>query len=455
MLFDNPPKEWNVTTLGEVCSQGGGGIQTGPFGSQLHASDYVDEGIPSIMPANIGDNRISEEGIARITKEDADRLSKYLVQIGDIVYSRRGDVEKCALVRKNEDGWLCGTGCLRVRPGNGVADPLFCSYFLSHPDSREWISRHAVGATMPNLNTQILSEVPFLLPDWTEQKAIAHILGTLDEKIELNRKTNETLEGIAKALFKSWFVDFDPVRAKAEGRPTGLPDEISELLPDSFENSELGEIPSGWEFKQLGSIADVIDPHPSHRAPEAIEEGYPFAGIGDIDAMGNISIHKARVVGEETIQEQEESFSINNRTIGFGRVGTVGKVVRLRNQDFRYALSPTLAVVNPQKRFASACYLLLGSTTFQNTVFSQMTGSTRPAIGIKVLRKLSSPFPSCDQPQILKSFEGLCAPLLAKGDILNSEIQLLTSLRDALLPRLISGELRVPDAEKMLEEVGV
>ncbi len=110
---------------------------------------------------------------------------------------------------------------------------------------------------MPNLNTQILSAVPVLLPPSTEQKAIAHILGTLDDKIELNRKTNETLEAMARALFQSWFVDFDPVRAKAEGRPTGLPDEISDLFPDSFEESELGEIPKGWEVRPLGDMIEL------------------------------------------------------------------------------------------------------------------------------------------------------------------------------------------------------
>jgi type I restriction enzyme S subunit len=257
MLFDVIPSGWRATTLGGICQESGGDIQTGPFGSQLHASDYVETGIPSIMPANIKDGRISEEGIARITPSDAERLSRYLVRGGDIVYSRRGDVERCALVRHHQTGWLCGTGCLRVRPGSGVIESDFCAHFLSHPETREWISRHAIGATMPNLNTQILSAVPVLLPPSTEQKAIAHILGTLDDKIELNRKTNETLEAMARALFQSWFVDFDPVRAKAEGRPTGLPDEISDLFPDSFEESELGEIPKGWEVRPLGDMIEL------------------------------------------------------------------------------------------------------------------------------------------------------------------------------------------------------
>jgi type I restriction enzyme S subunit len=132
-LFGELPQGWRYSTLGEVCKRGGGGVQTGPFGSQLHKADYVPVGIPSIMPQNIGDNRISEEGIARITPEDAQRLSRYLVRPGDIVYSRRGDVEKRALIRGAEDGWLCGTGCLRVRLGEHGPNPSYASFYLGHP----------------------------------------------------------------------------------------------------------------------------------------------------------------------------------------------------------------------------------------------------------------------------------------------------------------------------------
>ncbi len=242
-LFGFLPPGWKRSTLGAVCERGGGNIQTGPFGSQLHASDYRPVGIPSIMPQNLGDNRVIADGIARIGDRDANRLRRCLVREGDIVYSRRGDVEKRALIGPREDGWLCGTGCLRVRLGENGADPRYASYYFGHPAVREWIVRHAHGATMPNLNTSILSACPFVVPPVLDQRAIAHILGTLDDKIELNRRMNATLEAMARALFRSWFVEFDSVRAKMEGRDTGLPKDIADLFSDRLVDSELGELP--------------------------------------------------------------------------------------------------------------------------------------------------------------------------------------------------------------------
>ena len=251
-LFDSLPEDWEYTTLGAACERGGGDIQTGPFGSQLHASDYVSVGIPSIMPQNIGDNRINVDGIARISPDDASRLSRYLVREGDIVYSRRGDVERRALVRGGEDGWLCGTGCLRIRFGEGGVDSRYASYFLGHPSVREWIVRHAHGATMRNLNTTILSACPFVIPPKEEQRAIAHILGTLDDKIELNRHMSETLEAMARALFKSWFVDFDPVCAH-DGRPRYWPSKIHcRPFPRPFGGLRVGSDTGRVEGEDVG-----------------------------------------------------------------------------------------------------------------------------------------------------------------------------------------------------------
>ncbi|NEO88495.1 MAG: restriction endonuclease subunit S [Spirulina sp. SIO3F2] len=256
-LFQSFPRNWDVMLLGEVCKQSGGNIQTGPFGSQLHAEDYVEYGIPSIMPQNIGDYQIVTDDIARITPADAQRLNKYLVRPGDIVYSRRGDITRRALIQRREDGWLCDTGCLRIRPGKGILHPEFAFYYLGHPTVRSWIALHAVGATMPNLNTSILSGLPFLVPPFDEQKQVAAILSCLDRAIENLRKQNETLEKIAQTLFNHWFIDFE--FPNADGKPY-------KSSGGKMVASELGEIPAGW---CVGKLEELIQVNPK----EIIKKG--------------------------------------------------------------------------------------------------------------------------------------------------------------------------------------
>lgn len=198
--FGHIPHGWEVTTLGEVCQKGGGNIQTGPFGTQLHASDYVDEGLPSIMPSDLRDNRIDTNSIARIREQDAQRLNLYRVQSGDVVYSRRGDVERRSLIRSGEHGWLCGTGCLRVRFGPRGLNPFFGASFLGTPESRAWVVRHAVGATMPNLNTSILGALPMVVPPPELQARFAEIVAPWDERGTTALQQSHTLGTLCRTL---------------------------------------------------------------------------------------------------------------------------------------------------------------------------------------------------------------------------------------------------------------
>src|SRR5205807_8474329 len=131
-------------------------------------------------------------------------------------------------------------------------------YLFRSSEQQEYLQRHAIETGVPHTNLSILRKVPLRIPTLLKQRAIARVLGTLDDKIELNRRMNETLETMARAIFKSWFVDFDPVRAKAEGRDPGLPKHVADLFPDRFEESELGEIPAGWKAKKLGDLLSVI-----------------------------------------------------------------------------------------------------------------------------------------------------------------------------------------------------
>jgi type I restriction enzyme S subunit len=194
------PEGWYVSSVGEIARSYGGIIQTGPFGSQLHAADYVVSGIPVVMPRDISRRRISTEKIARAALEDAVRLDRHRLQEGDIVYSRRGDVERHAIVSSREAGWLCGTGCLLVRFGRSFPSPLFVSLFLDQPDSRAWIVRHAIGATMPNLNTGILARIPMLKANDVILTAFDRFVRPLEGRMLANEREIETLAALRDAL---------------------------------------------------------------------------------------------------------------------------------------------------------------------------------------------------------------------------------------------------------------
>ncbi|MFM5376025.1 restriction endonuclease subunit S [Aeromonas veronii] len=194
------PKGWSWSVLGNVCTDHGGTIQTGPFGSQLHASDYVQEGTPVVMPKDISGRRVDGGTAARIGMADVERLSRHQLQIGDIVFSRRGDVEKHALISELEQGWLCGTGCLLVRPGKNWSSPGFLSRLLDLQSTKRWLTQHAVGATMPNLNTGILAAVPVLLPSREVLMEFEQLTHVLDTRISENNATIQTLANLRDTL---------------------------------------------------------------------------------------------------------------------------------------------------------------------------------------------------------------------------------------------------------------
>jgi type I restriction enzyme S subunit len=450
-LFNSLPAHWEVTTLGKVCERTGGDIQTGPFGSQLHASDYVPFGIPSIMPKNIGDNRVVTEGIARITSQDAKRLSRYLVRTGDIVYSRRGDVERRALIRAEEDGWLCGTGCLRVRFGNGEIDPLFAFYYLGHPNVREWIVRHAIGATMPNLNTSILSALPFVVPPPSEQKAIARILSSLDDKIELNQQMNRTLEAIARAIFKSWFVDFDPVRAKMDGRqPAGMDAATADLFPDSFEDSPLGKIPKGWSYQPAESIFNVgIGKTPPRKEPEWFSTSCHDIRWVSIRDMGESEtfISDTR---EYLVPEAVARFNVRvvpDHTVLLSFKLTIGRVAIT---DGEMTTNEAIAHFKLGRKLQlSSEYLYLYLKIFD---YSQLgsTSSIAEAVNSKIIKAMPILIPDTG---LMEQFTNQVADIFAKIKGNQRESRTLSNIRDTLLPKLLSGEIRVKEAEKVVEAV--
>lgn len=194
------PKGWGCSTLGELCKEHGGFLQTGPFGSQLHAADYVDAGIPVVMPQDMRNRRVALDKISRIREQQAQELGRHRLQPGDIVFSRRGDVGRHAVISATESGWLCGTGCILVRPGPRWSSTAYLSLFLHLPDTKDWIERHAVGATMPNLNTGILGSLPVLIPSAKILVAFEAIAGSLEARISANLAHSNLLADLRDTL---------------------------------------------------------------------------------------------------------------------------------------------------------------------------------------------------------------------------------------------------------------
>ena len=213
---------WTRRTLGEICDEVGGIVQTGPFGSQLHESDYVSDGVPVVMPKNIIDGRVIEEGIAYISEETAERLTRHRLIPGDIVYGRRGDIGRRAIIDDRQHGWLCGTGCLRISLGDRVLDSGYLYYYLGQAAVIRSIANQAIGATLPNLNTSILRNIRVLYPPLDIQRKIAAALAAYDALIDNNLRRNRVLGNIREMLLPKLFdADSDIIAAWNEVSTNG------------------------------------------------------------------------------------------------------------------------------------------------------------------------------------------------------------------------------------------
>jgi type I restriction enzyme S subunit len=407
---------WHETTLGEVCVEVGGLIQTGPFGSQLHQSDYSEQGIPVVMPKDIVGGRISSETVARVSSDHVDRLSRHQLSSGDIVYGRRGDIGRQALIRPEQEGWLCGTGCLRISLGESMLDPLFLHYYLSQNEVVGWITNQAVGATMPNLNTGILRSVPVRHPDLLVQRHIASILSAYDDLIENSQRRIKILEEMARRLYREWFVHF-----RFPGHEACR-----------FVDSPLGKIPEGWEVKRLGEVAEEI----RRNVPKgATREPQPYVGLEHIPRRS-----LALDAWETTTELGSNKLGFKKGEVLFGKIRPYFHKVSVA--PFDGICSADTIVIRPIRRHDYA--FIVGCVCrdkFVAEASSSANGAKMPRANWEVLKN----FPVALPPQgcILERFSSLFEKALSEQQSLVFQIHNLRSTRDLLLPRLLSGQIDV------------
>lgn len=409
--------EWKEVRLGDIAD-----VQTGPFGSQLHKSDYIAEGVPCIMPTNIGSHlNFIVDGIAHVSKVDANRLSKHLTEFGDIIYARRGDIEKCAYVTTNEEKWLCGTGCLKIRCNNGV-NSRFIAYQLSTAECKKWITGNAVGTTMLNLSKGILSKLPLLVPSHEDQCRIASILSSLDRKIELNNKINADLEEMAQAIFKNWFVDFEPFK---DGK---------------FVDSELGMIPEGWKVGRADDFYQInigkTPPRKEHKWFSTNPADKIWVSIANMGNSGIFISDSSEYLTKEAV-DRHNIIMVPRNTIllsfklTVGRVAIADKELTTNEAIARFILS--------DDKYMEYLYLYLKNFDY-NSLGS--TSSIATAVNSKTIKGMQMLQPS---DKIIDAFHIQVNPIFEKIRSLTKENSRLSLLRDTLLPRLMSGELEVPE----------
>jgi type I restriction enzyme S subunit len=346
-----------------------------------------------------------------------DYHSTAMVKGPGVVTGRYGTLGQVFYVE--QDFWPLNT-TLYVRDFKGN-DPRFISYFLRGLDFLAYSDKAAVPGL--NRNHLHLAEVRFP-SDLNEQRRIARILGALDDKIELNRRMNETLEAMARALFKSWFVDFDPVRAKAEGRAPGLPESLSKLFPDRLVDSELGEVPDEWKINRLGDLFELAYGK-ALRAEDRHGGAVPVYG-----SNGQVGSH-------------DESLAAGPGIV-IGRKGNPGTVT-WANTDF-FVIDTAFYMVPSTKRH---CLHFLFRALQTHDLASLAADSAVPGLNRNFVYANLQVVPPAP---LLTQFEASARTLAERAHQSDAETAIIATLRDALLPKLISGEIRVKDAERIVAE---
>ena len=435
--------EWREFAIGDIAEIVGGGTP-----STSDPANF-DGDIPWITPKDLSDHpfRFVSRGERNITEQGLKNSSARLLPAGAVLLTTRAPVGYVAIasapLATNQ-----GFRSLLVREG---FDNEFVYYLLKA--NREALKSHASGTTFGELSGSTLKQLRFLFPPLPEQRAIAHILGTLDDKIELNRRMSETLEAMARALFKAWFVDFEPVRAKMEGRwhrgesLPGLPAHLYDLFPDRLVDSELGEIPEGWELVSLPELIEINPPRPLRKgkvAPYLDMANMPTRGHAPSGISERAFVSGVRFTNGDTLVARITPSLENGKTafVDFLQDGQVGWG------------STEYIVLRPKPPLPEEfAYCLARSETFRDFAIQNMTGTSgRQRVQVDSLLHFRLPRAPAAVAEV---FGSMVKPLFARSSAAVRESRTLAALRDALLPKLISGKLRLKDAERFVEGLGV
>ena len=403
--------KWEKVKLGDIATC----IQPGPFGSQLHNSDYSKEGTPIIMPKDIVGGAIVHSGLLKVSEEHVKRLSRHQVYEGNLMVARKGDVRKCAYITANENGWMTGSDCLKVVLDESKCYPKFIYYQLRSEHIGRWLEKVSIGATMPSLNTGLLSGIEMVLPPIEIQKQIAGILSVCDDLIENNQKQIKLLEEAAQRLYKEWFVD---------------------LRFPGHENTKIVDgVPEGWNICPFSSKVDIMSGGtPKTSIPDYYNGRIPFYTPKDSD--GAFFAYKTQINITEGGLKNCNSRLYPPKTVIITARGTVGKTTILAvpmamNQSC-YALKMKENDAPYYLFFALNNEIIALRTMANGGVFNTIIGKTFDSINIQI-----------PKDPLIYGFEKTVRPFMEQ---IKNKLQAnskIVETRNRLLPKLMSGEVEV------------
>ncbi|MGJ8562016.1 MAG: restriction endonuclease subunit S [Alphaproteobacteria bacterium] len=405
---------WSEQTLGELMDEEGGLIQTGPFGSQLKQSEYQEFGIPVIMPTNIHDGQIDQTNIARISDIKSNQLSRHHVRAHTIVLPRRGEISKRAYIRPEQEGWLCGTGCLKIEPQGIKIHPRFLYYFMDTPNAIDWLLKNAVGSTMLNLSAKILNRFPVKYPEIEEQKHIASILSAYDDLIENNQRRISLLEESARLLYREWFVHL--------------------RFPGYATTKIIDGVPEGWRKQTLG---DVVTTNPESYKKGKLPDTINYIDISSV-STGQIN-YKTEMSGLEApgrarrIAKHGDVIWSNVRP----NLRAYSMVLKPHERD---VFSTGFTVLRAKEISHYFLYFHATSDQFVEYLINYATGTSYPAVRPEDFERADVLLPS---DKLSESFDNFCSPIFDQISALSNENDFLSKARDHLLPRLMDGRVEV------------
>lgn len=439
--------DWPLVSVAEIASSENGSLSVGPFGSRMKAELYTSSGVRVIRGNNLNGGREPEGDYVFVSEQTANSLASCCLKPGDLVFPHRGNIGQVGITPADGHRYMLSSSLMKLSLDRTKAFPLYIMYFFKSTVGRFALLANASQVGTPGIATPLksLREIKFPLPPLKTQERIASIMSLLDDRIFLLDETNTTLEAIAQALFKSWFVDFDPVRANQLGQtPEGMDEASAKLFPDSFEESKANIVPKGWEIKSLGDISVVgIGKTPPRKEPEWFSENpidVKWVSIRDMGASGCFIANTNECLTMNAV----ERFNVRlvpNHTVLMSFKLTVGRIAISDGEMTTNEAIAHFKLSENSRLPTEYIYLYLKQFNFDSL---SSTSSIADAVNSKTVKNIPIIVPPIE---IVTAFQDKVAIIFQKIKLTGQKAQTLKTLRDAMLPRLISGQLHLPEAE--------